>query len=116
MRPMMVGTVLAAALAAASAAGAGDGAASSALSAEVAALGQRIFKAANSGDMPTILAGWSAGDHAIVDNCPPFSWRGPDALSAWLASYARETAAAAETEQASMLRPPLYVRTDGARV
>ncbi len=83
--------------------------------AEVGVLANRIIAAANAGDMKTILAAWADGDHAIIDNFPPFSWRGTNALTAWLTDYGKEMASSGETNVVSKIGPPLYVRAEGDR-
>jgi hypothetical protein len=84
--------------------------------AEVAELANRVIAAENAGDIATVQNLWAPGDHAIVDNFPPFSWRGADALTAWLADYGKEAVRAGATEAVSRIGPPLYVRADGARI
>lgn len=84
--------------------------------AEVTALANRVIAAENSGDITTVQSVWAPGDHAIVDNFPPFSWRGADALTGWLTDYGKEAARAGNTEAISRIGPALYVRADGARI
>lgn len=81
--------------------------------AEATVLANRVVAAENAGDMATIQSLWAPGDHAIIDNFPPFNWRGADALTAWLTDYGKEIATAGETEAMSRIGPPLYVRSDG---
>lgn len=95
---------------------AGNADAASSAAAEIAGLANRAIAAENAGDMATVLDCWAAGDHAILDDFPPFSWRGADALTAWLADYAKEMARAGETDPVSRIGPPLSVRAEGGRV
>jgi hypothetical protein len=116
MKRLTLATLVAALVAGqAATAGAADDNASAA-AAEATALARRAIAAENAGDIATIQSLWAPGDHAIVDNFPPFSWRGAHALTAWLTDYGKEAARAGETEAVSRIGPPLYVRADGDRI
>jgi len=82
---------------------------------EVIALAHRVVDAFNKGDMGTVASLMAAGDQSIIDEMPPFIWRGAGATEAWLADVAKDADLNKDTDSFSVLGPPTFIRIEGDR-
>jgi hypothetical protein len=83
---------------------------------QIMAMAARVIEAANTGDAKAIASNVVPdADHTIIDNFPPFLWKGSDALSQWLEDYGRDMEAAGISDTKSKLGPAKYIRIDGDR-
>ena len=83
--------------------------------AEIIALAHKVVDAFNRGDMATVTASMASGDQSILDEMPPFSWRGPQAIDTFLGDVAKDNERMGDTDGFSVLGPPIYIRVAGNR-
>jgi ketosteroid isomerase-like protein len=81
--------------------------------AELAAPVRQFFDAFDKGDMAGAAAAYAPGDITIVDEVPPFIWRGPDALKAWAAALGADVAKRDQTEPSVSLGEVFRSEVDG---
>jgi len=96
MRVVFLGLVSALALA-------GAAKAAAPTDAELTAPIHQFFDAFGKGDMAGATAAYAPVDLTIVDELPPYIWRGPDALKAWAADLGKDDANRGLTEPAVTL-------------
>jgi hypothetical protein len=53
------------------------------------------------------------GDQSIMDEVPPYSWRGPDALGAFLVDAGKDAQRMQDTDSHTTLGPPRVVNIEG---
>jgi ketosteroid isomerase-like protein len=80
--------------------------------ANVVATVQKVVDAFNKGDVAMFKA-LIDSDASVIDDMPPFLWRGRGAVNAWLAAVAKDEARMKDTDGHSVLGPPTYIRVDG---
>jgi uncharacterized protein (TIGR02246 family) len=81
---------------------------------QVVAVVQHIMEAFNKGDTATLKSLFE-DDVSIVDDMPPFVWRGHGAIDAWLGDADKDTQLNKDTEAVSILGPPAFLRVEGDR-
>lgn len=75
----------------------------------------RFMEAFNKGDTEGAAATHAAGaDLVIIDEVPPYMWRGPKAFTAWMADLAKNDTAHGITDQQVALGTATRVESDGA--
>ena len=72
----------------------------------------RIFDAFNTGDIPT-LKSLVGDDLNIVDDMPPFVWRGPGAMDVWLGDVDKDSRLNKDTGGTSVIGRPTFIRIEG---
>jgi hypothetical protein len=75
----------------------------------------KFIDAFDKGDMAGAAAAYAPGDISIVDEVPPYAWRGPDALQAWAADLAKDAAANGVTGARVEVGEPIRTEIVGAR-
>jgi ketosteroid isomerase-like protein len=75
----------------------------------------RFMDAFNKGDVAGAAATHLAdADLAILDEVPPYQWRGPQAFQTWAADLERDDKKHGISDESVVLGPPTRVETDGA--
>ncbi|HTO05477.1 MAG TPA: nuclear transport factor 2 family protein [Myxococcota bacterium] len=82
---------------------------------QLVAMASRMIAAANAGDAKAMASMVADGDHAIIDNFPPFIWTGSNALSSWLDDLARNSEERGMTDPKSRLGATKFIRIEGDR-
>ena len=82
---------------------------------EVVALARRMIAAFEANDMKVAASLVADVDLAIIDNFPPFVWRGKDAFARWLEDMDRNAQALLITHTTSQLGAVKFVRMEGDR-
>ena len=80
---------------------------------QVIALVHKVVNAFNKGDMATVKSLMAPGDQSIMDEMPPFTWRGPGATDAFLGDVERDAERMKDTESSSVVGPPTFIRIEG---
>lgn len=74
----------------------------------------KFIEAFNKGDMAGAAATHASGDVVIVDEVPPFLWKGPQALQAWAADLEADAKKRGITDPKVTLSPATRVETSGS--
>ena len=110
MRTLVIGLAMSAALAGAGLSGAAMAATPNA---ELAAPIHQFFDSFAKGDMAAVAAAYAPGAITIVDELPPYSWRGPDALKNWLGDLGKDVANRGLTEVSATVGEVSRAEVDG---
>jgi hypothetical protein len=78
---------------------------------QIVALAHQVVDAFNKGDITSLKA--LAPAESIMDEMPPFSWRGPGAMDAFLVAVEQDNTRMKDTDGFSVLGPPTYIRVEG---
>ncbi|HEV2363312.1 MAG TPA: nuclear transport factor 2 family protein [Caulobacteraceae bacterium] len=81
---------------------------------QVVAVVQRFFDAFNRGDTVALKSVFE-NDVSLIDDMPPFAWRGQGALDAWLADADKDGQLNKDTDAVSVIGAPRFVRIVGDR-
>ena len=81
---------------------------------KIVAVVNRIVDAFNKGDIPA-LKSLVEDDFSILDDMPPFVWRGPAAMDVWLGDVDKDNRLNKDTNAASIIGPPTFIRVEGGQ-
>ena len=73
----------------------------------------RFIDAFDKGDLAGAAANYAPGDVSIIDEVPPYAWRGPGALQAWAADLGRDATANGVTEPRVDIGEPIRWEVTG---
>ncbi len=82
--------------------------------AELGAPIHRFVDAFNKGDMTGAAAAYAPADLTIIDELPPYIWRGPGALGAWAGDLMKDVARRGLSNPAVAVGEPVRWEVDGA--
>ena len=82
---------------------------------EVMSMATKVIAAFNAGDTKAVAGMVADNDPVIIDNFPPFVWKGADSLSRWLEDYGRDAEANGITDTNSRLGATKHVKIEGDR-
>lgn len=80
----------------------------------IVAVVHRIMDAFNKGDIPA-LKSLVEDDFSILDDMPPFVWRGPAAMDVWLGDVDKDNRLNKDADGVSIIGPPTFIRVEGGQ-